>query len=52
MKTPNPYESPIRACSGEGEALYFDQHVKNGSAVYDYVEWNQTSRQEAAKRIH
>ena len=31
---------------------YFDQHVQNGSAVYDYVEWNQTSRQEAAKHIH
>lgn len=29
----------------------FDQRVKDGSLIYDYVEWNKSSRQEAAKHI-
>jgi hypothetical protein len=30
---------------------YFDQPVLNGSARYDYAEWNRTSRQTAAQHI-
>jgi hypothetical protein len=30
---------------------YFDQPVRNGSARYDYAEWNRTSRQTAAQHI-
>jgi len=30
---------------------YFDQPVKNSSAVYDYDEWNRTGRQQAAQQI-
>jgi len=30
---------------------YFDAPVKNGSADYDYEEWNQTGRKEAASQI-
>jgi hypothetical protein len=30
---------------------YFDQHVKNGSWEYNYAEWNETSRKDAAKHI-
>ncbi|MFL6143610.1 MAG: hypothetical protein ACJ72N_17330 [Labedaea sp.] len=30
---------------------YFDQPVRNGSARYDYAEWNRTSRQDAATHI-
>jgi hypothetical protein len=30
---------------------YFDQPVANGSARYDYAEWNRTSRQSAAMHI-
>ncbi|MCP2340636.1 2OG-Fe(II) oxygenase family protein [Actinomadura rupiterrae] len=30
---------------------YFDRPVKNGSARYDYGEWNRTSRQTAAQHI-
>jgi Phytanoyl-CoA dioxygenase (PhyH) len=44
---------PITADNGVAfHPRYFDQPVKNGSRDYDYVEWNQTSRQEAAKHIH
>jgi hypothetical protein len=31
---------------------YFDQPVRNGSASYDYAEWNRTSRQNAARHVH
>jgi hypothetical protein len=30
---------------------YFDRPVRNGSARYDYAEWNRTSRQNAAQHI-
>lgn len=30
---------------------YFDKPVRNGSARYDYAEWNRTSRQSAAQHI-
>jgi ectoine hydroxylase-related dioxygenase (phytanoyl-CoA dioxygenase family) len=30
---------------------YFDQPVRNGSARYDYAEWNRTSRQTAVQHI-
>ncbi|MFC4908717.1 hypothetical protein [Actinomadura gamaensis] len=30
---------------------YFDRPVKNGSARYDYAEWNRTSRRTAAQHI-
>ncbi|MEV0228362.1 hypothetical protein [Nonomuraea sp. NPDC050786] len=30
---------------------YFDQPVRNGSAGYDYAEWNRTSRQNAAAHV-
>ncbi|MCG5220659.1 2OG-Fe(II) oxygenase family protein [Streptosporangium soli] len=30
---------------------YFDQPVRNGSARYDYGEWNRTSRQTAAQHV-
>jgi hypothetical protein len=44
---------PITAENGVAfHPRYFDQPVKNGSRVYDYVEWNQTARKEAAKHIH
>jgi hypothetical protein len=31
---------------------YFDQPVRNGSARYDYAEWNRTSRFAAAKHLN
>jgi len=44
---------PITAQNGVAfHPRYFDVHVKNGSRIYDYVEWNKTSRQDAAKHIH
>lgn len=44
---------PISADNGVAfHPRYFDAPVKNGSRDYDYVEWTQTSRVEAAKHIH
>jgi Phytanoyl-CoA dioxygenase (PhyH) len=44
---------PISADNGVAfHPRYFDSPVKNGSSDYDYVEWTQTSRIEAAKHIH
>ncbi|GAA0361459.1 hypothetical protein GCM10009530_08720 [Microbispora corallina] len=31
---------------------YFDRPVANGSARYDYAEWNRTSRHTAARHVH